>query len=116
MPRNLIRTTVVGSYPQPGWLIDKQSLQNRFPPRIKDQQLWRIPKHLLAEAQDDATLLAIHDMERAGISIITDGEIRRESYSTAFATSLDGVDTDNPGTALHRSGKPDIVPRVIGPI
>lgn len=116
MQHNLIPTTVVGSYPQPEWLIDKESLQNRFPPRIKDHQLWRISKHLLGEAQDDATLLAIRDMERAGISIITDGEIRRESYSTAFATSLNGVDADNPGTARHRSGKPDIVPRIIGPI
>src|SRR5438309_5393598 len=109
-------TTVVGSYPQPEWLVDRKNLQNRLPPRIRAREIWRIPEPLLQQAQDDATLLAIRDMERAGIDIISDGEIRRESYSNRFATALDGMDLDNPGVALDRTGHPNPVPRVVGPI
>src|ERR1700686_989489 len=109
-------TTVVGSYPQPEWLVDRKNLQNRLPPRVRARELWRIPEPLLQQAQDDATLLAIRDMERAGIDIISDGEIRRESYSNRFATALDGMDLDNPGVALDRTGHPNPVPRVVGPI
>jgi 5-methyltetrahydropteroyltriglutamate--homocysteine methyltransferase len=109
-------TTVVGSYPQPEWLVDRKNLQSRLPPRIRAREIWRIPEPLLQEAQDDATLLAIRDMERAGIDIISDGEIRRESYSNRFATALDGMDLDNPGVALDRTGHPNPVPRVVGPI
>src|SRR5437868_12946144 len=109
-------TTVVGSYPQPEWLVDRKNLQSRLPPRIRAREIWRIPEPLLQEAQDDATLLAIRDMERAGIDIISDGEIRRESYSNRFATALDGMDLDNPGVALDRTGHPSSVPRVVGPI
>jgi 5-methyltetrahydropteroyltriglutamate--homocysteine methyltransferase len=107
---------LVGSYPQPEWLIDRKRLAGRFPPRVRARELWRIPEPLLAEAQDDATVLAIRAQEAAGLDIITDGEIRRESYSNRFATALDGVDIDNPGTALDRSGHPNPVPRVVGPI
>ena len=109
-------TTVVGSYPQPEWLVDHKNLRSRLPPRIRAQEIWRIPEPLLQQAQDDATLLAIRDMERAGIDIISDGEIRRESYSNRFATALDGMDLDNPGVALDRTDHPNPVPRVIGPI
>src|SRR5208283_3686669 len=112
----LLPTTLVGSYPQPDWLIDRAKLAGRFPPRVRAKELWRIPEPYLAEAQDDATLLAIKAQEDAGLDIITDGEIRRESYSNRFATALDGVDIDNPGTALDRSGHPNPVPRVVGPI
>jgi 5-methyltetrahydropteroyltriglutamate--homocysteine methyltransferase len=112
----LFPTMLVGSYPQPEWLIDRQRLAGRFPPRVRARELWRIPEPLLAEAQDDATILAIRAQEAAGLDIITDGEIRRESYSNRFATALDGVDVDNPGTALDRSGHPNPVPRVVGPI
>src|ERR1700676_853679 len=111
-----LSTTVVGSYPQPEWLVDRKNLQNRLPPRVRARELWRIPEPLLQQAQDDATLLAIRDMERAGIDIISDGEIRRESYSNRFATALDGMDLDNPGVALDRTGHPNPVPRVVGPI
>jgi 5-methyltetrahydropteroyltriglutamate--homocysteine methyltransferase len=114
--RTILPTTVMGSHPQPDWLIDRERLRGRFPPRVRAKELWRIDERYLEEAQDDATLLAIQDMERAGIDRISDGEIRRESYSNRFATALDGVDVDNPGTALDRSGKPNPVPRVIGPI
>jgi 5-methyltetrahydropteroyltriglutamate--homocysteine methyltransferase len=107
---------LVGSYPQPEWLIDRAKLAGRFPPRVRARELWRIPEALLAEAQEDATLLAIRAQEEAGIDIITDGEIRRESYSNRFATALEGVDLDNPGTALDRSGHPNPVPRVVGKI
>jgi 5-methyltetrahydropteroyltriglutamate--homocysteine methyltransferase len=107
---------LVGSYPQPEWLIDRAKLAGRFPPRVRARELWRIPEALLAEAQEDATLLAIRAQEEAGIDIITDGEIRRESYSNRFATALEGVDLDNPGTALDRSGHPNPVPRVVGRI
>lgn len=116
MTNMLLPTTLVGSYPQPDWLIDRQKLAGRFPPRVRARELWRVPQEHLAEAQDDATLLAIRDQERAGLDIITDGEMRRESYSNRFATALDGVDLDNPGTALDRSGEPNPVPRVTGRI
>ena len=109
-------TTIVGSYPQPEWLIDRKNLRNRLPPRIRARDIWRIPEPLLEEAQDDATLLAIRDMERAGLDIISDGEIRRESYSNRFATALGGMDLDNPGVAIDRTGHPNPVPRVVGPI
>src|SRR5437773_11667281 len=109
-------TTVVGSYPQPEWLVDRKNLRNRLRPRVRAREIWRIPEPLLQEAQDDATLLAIRDMERAGVDIISDGEIRRESYSNRFATALDGLDLDNPGTALDRSGHPNPVPRITGKI
>jgi 5-methyltetrahydropteroyltriglutamate--homocysteine methyltransferase len=112
----LLPTTVVGSYPQPDWLIDRDQLLTRLPPRVRATDLWRIPQPLLEEAQDDATRLAIRDMQRAGIDIITDGEIRRESYSNRFATALEGIDLDNPGHRPGRSGRMDIVPRVVGPI
>src|SRR5881394_2094249 len=112
----LFPTTLVGSYPQPDWLIDRKKLAGRFPPRTRAKELWRVSPEFLDEAQDDATLLAIRDQECAGLDIITDGEIRRESYSNRFATALDGVDTDNPGTALDRSGHPNPVPRVVGKI
>src|ERR1700722_6453931 len=114
--RMLLPTTLVGSYPQPEWLIDRQKLAGRFPPRVRARELWRVPEEFLAEAQEDATIMAIKAQESAGLDIITDGEIRRESYSNRFATALDGVDLDNPGTALDRSGHPNPVPRVVGPI
>jgi 5-methyltetrahydropteroyltriglutamate--homocysteine methyltransferase len=113
---HVLPTTVVGSYPQPEWLVDRQMLGSRLPPRTRALEIWRIAPDLLEQAQDDATLVAIRDMERAGIDIITDGEIRRESYSNRFATALDGMDLDNPGTALDRTGHPNPVPRVVGPI
>jgi len=106
----------VGSYAQPDWLIDRERLRHRFPPRVRAQELWRVDPRYLEQAQDDASLLAIRDQERAGLDIITDGEARRESYSNRFATALEGVDIDNPGTALDRSGHPNPVPRVVGPI
>ena len=112
----LLPTSLVGSYAQPDWLIDREGLAGRFPPRVRARELWRVAPEFLAEAQDDATLLAIRAQEDAGLHIITDGEIRRESYSNRFATALDGVDIDNPGTALDRSGNPNPVPRVTGPI
>ena len=112
----LFPTTLVGSYPQPEWLIDRAKLAKRFPPRVRAKELWRIPEEFLAEAQADATILAIKAQEDAGLDIITDGEIRRESYSNRFATALEGVDLDNPGTALDRSGHPNPVPRVTGRI
>src|SRR6476661_10064298 len=112
----LFPTSLVGSYPQPDWLIDRERLRHRFPPRVRARELWRVDPEYLAEAQDDATLLAIRAQEQAGLDILTDGEIRRESYSNRFATALDGVDIDNPGTAFDRSGHPNPVPRVTGPI
>jgi 5-methyltetrahydropteroyltriglutamate--homocysteine methyltransferase len=112
----LFPTSLVGSYPQPDWLIDRAKLAGRFPPRVRAYELWRVEPDFLQQAQDDATLLAIRAQEAAGLDIITDGEIRRESYSNAFATALDGVDIDNPGTALDRSGHPNPVPRISGPI
>jgi len=112
----LFPTTLVGSYPQPEWLIDRSKLLSRLPPRVRAKELWKIPPELLAEAQDDATVVAIKAQEEAGIDIITDGEIRRESYSNRFATALEGVDIDNPGTAMDRAGKPVPVPRISGRI
>src|SRR5450631_1559407 len=112
----LLPTTIVGSYPQPDWLIDRAKLAGRFPPRVRARELWRISPEFLQEAQDDATIMAIKAQEDAGIDIITDGEMRRESYSNRFATALDGVDIDNPGSALDRSGHPNPVPRVVGKV
>lgn len=115
-PMVLFPTMLVGSYAQPEWLIDRKKLAGRFPPRVRARELWRVPPEYLAEAQDDATLLAIRAQEDAGLDIVTDGEIRRESYSNRFATALEGVDVDNPGTALDRSGHPNPVPRIVGKI
>ena len=110
----LLPTSLVGSYVQPDWLIDRKKLAGRFPPRVRARELWRVAPEFLEEAQDDATIIAIRDQERAGLDIITDGEQRRESYSNRFATELEGVDVDNPGTALDRSGHPNPVPRIVG--
>jgi len=109
-------TTVVGSYPQPEWLIDRERLGARLPPRVRARELWRVPEPFLEEAQDDATRVAVRDLERAGVEIVTDGEMRRESYSNRFATALDGVDLDQPGVALDRTGHENPVPRVVGPV
>ena len=109
-------TSVVGSYPQPGWLIDRERLGERLPPRVRARELWRVPEQHLEEAQDDATRLAVSDMERAGVDIVSDGEMRRESYSNRFATALEGVDLDDPGVALDRTGHENPVPRVVGPV
>ena len=116
MPEPLIPTTVVGSYPQPDWLIDREALRGQAPPRVRLEKVWRVPREFLEAAQDDATALAIRDMERAGIDILSDGEMRRESYSNRFATALDGVDIDNPGHVRTRTGRLQPVPRVVGPI
>jgi 5-methyltetrahydropteroyltriglutamate--homocysteine methyltransferase len=112
----LFPTSLVGSYPQPDWLIDRARLAHRFPPRVRAKELWRVAPEYLEQAQRDATVLAIRDQERAGLNIVTDGEQCRESYSNRFATALDGVDIDNPGTALDRSGQPNPVPRITGPV
>ncbi|HUZ87566.1 MAG TPA: uroporphyrinogen decarboxylase family protein [Candidatus Baltobacterales bacterium] len=112
----LLAATVVGSYPQPDWLVDRAMLGSRLPPRTRALEIWRVPPSFLEQAQDDATIVAIRDMELAGIDIITDGEVRRESYSNRFATALEGMDLENPGTALDRTGHPNPVPRVVGPI
>ena len=112
----LFPTTIVGSFPQPEWLIDRAKLAGRFPPRVRARELWRIAPQYLEEAQDDATLIAIRAQEEAGLDIVSDGEIRRESYSNRFATALDGVDLDRPGSALDRSGHANPVPRIVGPI
>jgi 5-methyltetrahydropteroyltriglutamate--homocysteine methyltransferase len=114
--RRLFPSTLVGSLPQPEWLIDRKKLAGRFPPRVRARELWRVAEAFLEEAQNDATLLAIRAQEEAGLDIVTDGEIRRESYSNRFATALEGVDLDNPGTAIDRSGHPNPVPRVVGTI
>src|SRR6202171_3858652 len=114
--RLILPTTLVGSYPQPDWLVDRKILGSRLPPRTRALEIWRVAPDLLEQAQDDATVVAIRDMERAGVDIITDGEIRRESYSNRFATALDGMDLDNPGTALDRTGHPNPGPRVVAPI
>jgi 5-methyltetrahydropteroyltriglutamate--homocysteine methyltransferase len=116
MPLPLLPTSLVGSYAQPDWLIDRKKLAGRFPPRVRAKELWRVGPEFLDQAQDDATLIAIRDQERAGLDIVTDGEMRRESYSNRFATALEGVDIDNPGTALDRSGHPNPVPRVVGKV
>ncbi len=112
----LFPTSLVGSYPQPDWLIDRERLRDRFPPRVRAKELWRVDPDYLEQAQRDATSLAILAQEQAGLDVITDGEIGRESYSNRFATALDGVDIDHPGTALDRSGHPNPVPRVTGPV
>jgi 5-methyltetrahydropteroyltriglutamate--homocysteine methyltransferase len=112
----LFPTTLVGSYPQPDWLIDREKLVKSLPARVRAHELWRIPEPFLAGAQNDATIIAIKAQEEAGLDIITDGEIRRESYSNRFATALEGIDLDNPGTALGRTGRPNPVPRIVGPI
>ena len=112
----LLPTTLVGSYPQPDWLIDRPNLLKQMPPRVRARELWRVAPDTLEAAQDDATLLAIRDQERAGLDILTDGEQRRESYSNRFATALDGVDVDNPGKTPNRTGGFAIVPRIVGPI
>ena len=116
MTNELLPTTVVGSYVQPEWLVDRDNLKGRLPPRVRALEMWRIDPAFLEDAQDDATLLAIRDMERAGIDIVTDGEVRRESYSNRVATALGGIDIDNPGTAIDRTGHPNPVPRIAGPI
>ena len=116
MSEKLFPCSIVGSYAQPDWLIYKDRLAKSLPPRVRAEDIWRIPLDLLKSAQDDATRLAIKDMEEAGLDIITDGEIRRESYSNRFATALDGVDIDNPGKAMDRTGKMHEVPRIAGPI
>ena len=115
MPNHVLPTTVVGSYPQPDWLIDRETLSTMVP-RVRMHDLWRVPESNLRQAQDDATILAIRDMERAGIDIISDGEIRRESYSNHFATALGGLDIDRPGSVTNRLGKPIQVPRVVSKI
>jgi 5-methyltetrahydropteroyltriglutamate--homocysteine methyltransferase len=112
----VIATTVIGSYPQPDWLVDRERLRGTLPPRVRAQELWRVPEPYLAQAQDDATALAIADQERAGVDIVTDGEIRRESYSNRFATALDGLDIDNPAMVPGRAGGTNAVPRVVGRI
>jgi 5-methyltetrahydropteroyltriglutamate--homocysteine methyltransferase len=111
----LLPTSLVGSYPQPEWLIDRARLSKQVP-RVRADDLWLVPPDKLEAAQDDATILAIRDQERAGLDIITDGEQRRESYSNRFATALEGIDIDHPGTTINRSGKPIPVPRIVGPI
>src|SRR4051812_33862341 len=116
MAEQLLPTTVVGSYPQPDWLVDKSVLKSQTVPRVRLTQMWRVAEPFLEQAQDDATLVAIRDLERAGIDILTDGEMRRESYSNRLATALDGIDVDNPAHGLSRRGLPDILPRIVGPI
>jgi 5-methyltetrahydropteroyltriglutamate--homocysteine methyltransferase len=116
MTEKPLPTTVVGSYVQPEWLVDRDNLKGRLPPRVRALEMWRVDPAFLEDAQNDATLLAIRDMERAGIDIITDGEVRRESYSNRVATALGGIDIDNPGTAIDRTGHPNPVPRIAGPI
>src|ERR1700681_1388058 len=113
---DFLPTTVVGSYPQPDWLLDRAMLGSRLPARTRAIEIWRVAPEVLEQAQDDATVVAIRDMERAGIDIVTDGEIRRESYSNRFATELDGIDTENPAVITSRSGQKTPVPRVVGKI
>jgi 5-methyltetrahydropteroyltriglutamate--homocysteine methyltransferase len=115
MPEKLFPTTVVGSYPQPDWLVDREML-SKVVPRVRMKEMWRVPEQYLEQAQDDATIVAIRDMERAGIDVITDGEMRRESYSNRFATALEGIDISKPGFVKARSGQMTPVPRVIGKI
>ena len=116
MTNKLLPTTVVGSYVQPLWLVNRDILHSMVPPRVRAKEIWRIPAKFLKEAQDAATLVAIRDMERAGIDIISDGEMRRESYSNYFATALGGVNTEKPVEVPGRSGRPILVPRITGPI
>src|SRR4051812_10175979 len=115
-PTHLLPTTVVGSYPQPDWLVNRAALEKHGVPRTHAHEIWRIPQPLLEQAQDDGTILAIRDMERAGIDIITDGEIRRESYSNRFALALEGIDAEHPGEVRSQSGRVTPVPRVVGRI
>ncbi|HTY65082.1 MAG TPA: 5-methyltetrahydropteroyltriglutamate--homocysteine methyltransferase, partial [Alphaproteobacteria bacterium] len=110
----LLPTTLVGSYPQPEWLIDRARLAGRFPPRVRARELWRVPEQFLAEAQDDATIVAIKAQEDAGLDIISDGEIRRESYSNRFALALEGIDAEHPGEVRSQQGRVTPVPRVVG--
>src|ERR1700749_4223252 len=112
----LFPTSLVGSYPQPAWLIDRARLAGRFPPRVRARELWRVDPAHLDQARRDATLHPLRDEERAGLDIVTDGEQVRESYSNRFATALDGVDLDHPGTLVSRAGTPNLVPRITGPI
>ncbi|HYW24412.1 MAG TPA: cobalamin-independent methionine synthase II family protein [Terriglobales bacterium] len=112
----ILTTTLVGSYPQPEWLVDRELLRSRMPARVRARDLWRVPEALLEQAQDDATVLALRDMERAGVDVVTDGEVRRESYSNRFATALDGMDVENPGLVPGRTGRLTQVPRVAGPV
>ena len=114
--RDVLLTTVVGSYPQPDWLVDRAMLGSRLPPRTRALEIWKVAPDFLEQAQDDATVVAIRDMERAGIDIITDGEMRRESYSNRFATALEGVDIVHPGSTINRTGARSVVPRITGPI
>src|SRR6202161_3053087 len=116
MSNTLLPTSLVGSYPQPDWLIDRAQLSHRLPPRVRARELWRVAPEFLEQAQDDATILAIRAQERAGLDILTDGEMRRESYSNRFATALSGVDLDNPGKIVSRTGNEALVPRVTGKI
>jgi len=113
---DLLSTTLVGSYPQPNWLVDKEKLLGKGPPRVRMRDVWKLEGEQLQQAQDDAVRLAVWDMEQAGIDIVTDGEVRRESYFNQFANALEGLDLDNPGTVLSRLGNPTLVPRVVGPI
>src|SRR5207245_9304764 len=115
MPQ-LLPTTVIGSFPQPDWLLDRDMLRSRLPPRVLAREVWRVPEPWLEQAQDDATLLAIREMEQAGTDVITDGEMRRERYSNRFANALARVDLDPPGEAASRTGQQDHVPRIVGPI
>ncbi|MBV8732859.1 MAG: 5-methyltetrahydropteroyltriglutamate--homocysteine methyltransferase, partial [Acidobacteriia bacterium] len=112
----LLPTSLVGSLPQPDWLVNRDMLASNTPPRVRMRDLWRVAPEWLEQAQDDATLLAIREQERAGLDILTDGEMRRESYSNRFATALEGVDLDNPGTVISRSNQQVLVPRVFGKI
>src|SRR3954470_6845564 len=113
---SILPTSLVGSYPQPDWLIDRERLRSQMPPRVRARELWRIDPRWLEEAQDDATLVAVRDQERAGLDVITDGEMRRESYSNRFATAIRGVDIDNPGTTIGCTGEPTPAPRISGPL
>lgn len=116
MPAPILPTTVVGSYPQPDWLVDREKLKSLSVPRVRLKEIWRVAPEVLEQAQDDATLVAIRDMERAGIDIVSDGEIRRESYSNRFATALDGIDIDDPVRVTLPNGRESILPRVVGTI
>src|SRR4051794_23001411 len=116
MPLPLLPTSLVGSYAQPDWLIDRKKLAGRFPPRVRANELWTVPPEHLAQAQDDATLLAIRDQERSGLDIITDGEMRRESYSNRFATALEGIDIDTPAVVKNRAGVDTVMPRIVSRI
>jgi 5-methyltetrahydropteroyltriglutamate--homocysteine methyltransferase len=116
MPERFLPTTVVGSYPQPAWLVNFDVLKSQTVPRVRVKEMWRVPDQYLEQAQDDATLIAIRDMERAGIDIITDGEMRRESYSNRFATALEGIDVDKPAVVKNRAGVDTVMPRVVGKV